>query len=116
MHDERKPVAVIGERELAMGMRLIGFEETFISTGVQGARDLGKLVESGKYSMILASQELRRHLSTQSRTTLERTLEPLVVFLPTPGSEEEGGESVNALAKRVLGISIDNLSSTSMVH
>ena len=115
MHDDRKPVAVIGERELAIGMRLIGFQDTFVSTGTSGARELAHLAESGKYSMILASQEIRRHLSGQARAALERTLEPLVVFLPTPGSEEEG-ESVNALAKRVLGISIDNLSSTSMVH
>ena len=100
-----------------MGMRLIGFQETFIHTGIEGARELTKMVESGKYSMILASQELRRHLSTQSKAALERTLEPLVVFLPTPGSEEEG-ESVNALAKRVLGISIDTMGSTStkLVH
>lgn len=109
MAEVKKPVAVIGARELAMGMRLIGIRDTFIGVDTDGAKELLKLVDGGRFSMILADQQLRKHLSEHSKTMLEKTLEPLVVFLPTPGSEEEG-ESVDALAKRVLGVSIDNLS------
>lgn len=109
MQDGKKPIAVVGERELVIGFRLIGLRDTFLATGGQGAKQLTSLAESGKYSMILASESLKPSLSAASRSTYERILDPLVVFLPTPGAVEEG-ESVSALAKRVLGISIENLS------
>lgn len=108
MHEGRKPIAVIGERELVIGLRLIGLRDTFIGSSEAGANELVSLVKSGKYSLILASEELRPFLSAQARTAFERTLDPLVVFLPTPGTGEEE-ESVSALAKRVLGISVENL-------
>jgi V/A-type H+-transporting ATPase subunit F len=106
--EARRPIAVIGERELVMGMRLIGLNDTFVGTGTEGAKELQRLAESAKYSMILASQELMTYIPATTRATLERTIDPLVVFLPTPGEEEEI-ESLDALAKRVLGISIANV-------
>lgn len=113
MQDGKKPIAVVGERELVIGFRLIGLRDTFVASGAQGAKQLTTLAESGKYSMVLASETLRASLSAQSRSIFERILDPLVVFLPTPGAQEEG-ESVSALAKRVLGISIENLSATKL--
>lgn len=113
MHDTRKPIAVIGERELVIGFRLIGLRDTFVGLGTVGAKQLVGLVEGGQYSIILASESLRSALPVSVRASLEKTLDPLVVFLPTPGAEEEG-ESVSALAKRVLGISIENLSATQL--
>lgn len=108
MYEGRKPIAVIGERELVIGLRLIGLRDTFISSGKAGAAELVKLARSGKFSLVLASEGLRPFLSPQTRASFERTLDPLVVFLPTPGTVEEG-ESVSALAKRVLGVSVENL-------
>jgi len=104
----RKPIAVIGEREMVIGLRLIGLRDTFIASQKEGASELIKLVRSGKFSLILASEGLRPYLSSQVRASFERTLDPLVVFLPTPGTVEEG-ESVSALAKRVLGVSVESL-------
>jgi vacuolar-type H+-ATPase subunit F/Vma7 len=44
-------------------------------------------------------------LPISQRNHADASLAPLVVFVPTPGGESEV-ESINALAKRVLGVTL----------
>ncbi len=97
-------IAVIGERELVMGYRLLGIEDTFIVENNEDASNkMDDLFTSKKFKMIIASQFIRDSLSSLLKTKIESSIEPLVIFMPSlAGSIQE--ESIASLAKRVLGI------------
>ena len=97
--------AVLGERELAIGFRLIGLQDVVEVNAENAAREFQRVVSSGKYSLVIASQSVRRALSEPQRQVAEASLRPLVVFVPPPSGEYEV-ESIDALAKRVLGVSL----------
>lgn len=98
--------AVVGERELAIGFRLIGFQDVFEITPQNAQREFQRLVTSDDYSLVIASQSIRSHLTESQRAHADSALKPLVVFVPTPGSPVAEGEGIDALAKRVLGVSL----------
>lgn len=106
-HPESKgTIAVIGERELVIGYRLLGIDETFIVNGSdESLKTMENLFFSHKYSMIIASQFIRDHLPSLFRKKVEASIEPLVLFMPLlKGNIQE--ESISSLARRVLGINI----------
>ncbi len=106
-HPESKgTIAVIGERELVIGYRLLGIDETFIVNGSdESLKTMENLFFSHKYSMIIASQFIRGHLPSLFRKKVEASIEPLVLFMPLlKGNIQE--ESISSLARRVLGINI----------
>jgi vacuolar-type H+-ATPase subunit F/Vma7 len=96
---------VLGERELAIGFRLIGLPDVVEITPATAAAEFQKAYQSGRYNLIIASQSIKSKLSETQRFAADSSLKPLVVFVPTPQGEFEV-ESLNALAKRVLGVSL----------
>jgi|GEM_PF-138088 len=98
-------IAVVGEREVVLGYRLLGVEDTFVVGKEEAQRTLLELLESGKYGLIIVSENLRRGLTTSTKEKLDSSIVPLVIFLPSPYSVESE-ESLSALAKRVLGVDI----------
>jgi V/A-type H+-transporting ATPase subunit F len=102
-----RKIAVLGERELVMGYRLLGIDDTFaMSTDyIEVNKTLQRLMSSKEFALIIASDSVRNALSEGFRESVETSIEPLVLFLPAfQGNIEE--ESISSLAKRVLGISI----------
>jgi V/A-type H+/Na+-transporting ATPase subunit F len=97
--------AVIGERELAIGFRLIGLQNVIEVTPTMASAEFQKLMARDDINLIVASEGVRRRLSDNQRIQAEGSLQPLVVFVPSPTGEYEV-ESLAALAKRVLGVSI----------
>jgi V/A-type H+/Na+-transporting ATPase subunit F len=97
--------AVIGERELAIGFRLIGLQNVIEVTPTTASAEFQKLMARDDINLIVASEGVRRRLSDNQRIQAEGSLQPLVVFVPSPTGEYEV-ESLAALAKRVLGVSI----------
>lgn len=98
-------IAVVGERELAIGYSLLGIEDTFVVSGEDAGKIVQDLYSSGKFSLIIASDAVRNALPAVFRKKIEASIEPLVLFMPAmEGNIQE--ESIAALAKRVLGISI----------
>jgi V/A-type H+/Na+-transporting ATPase subunit F len=97
--------AVIGERELAIGFRLIGLQDVVEVTPATASAEFQKLLNREDVSLVVASEGVRRRLSENQRVYAEGSLHPLVVFVPSPTGEYEV-ESLAALAKRVLGISL----------
>jgi V/A-type H+/Na+-transporting ATPase subunit F len=98
-------IAVAGERELVIGYRLLGIEDTFVVSGEEASKTIQDLYRSGKFSLIIASDSVRNVLPAIFRKKIEASIEPLVLFMPAmQGNIQE--ESIAALAKRVLGISI----------
>ena len=98
-------IAVIGERELVIGYRLLGIDDTFIVSGEDASKTIQELFSSGNFSLIIASDNVRNSLPAVFRKKIEASIEPLVLFMPSlEGNIQE--ESIAVLAKRVLGISI----------
>ncbi|HKV90081.1 MAG TPA: V-type ATP synthase subunit F [Thermoplasmata archaeon] len=96
---------VLGERELAIGFRLIGMKDVVEVTPETSGREFQKVMTSGQFSLVVASQSVRKSLTEAQRAAAEASLTPLVVFVPPPSGEYEV-ESVEALAKRVLGVTL----------
>jgi len=96
---------VLGERELAIGFRLIGFPHVVEVTPETAVAEFQKAMAGDEYSLVIASQSIRPRLSEPQRLHADSTLRPLVVFVPTPAGEYEV-ESINDLAKRILGVTL----------
>ncbi|MCI4357486.1 MAG: hypothetical protein L3J95_03845 [Thermoplasmata archaeon] len=96
---------VLGERELATGFRLIGMQDVVEIGPETGAREFQRVMADGRYGLVIASQSVRRLLTDAQRQHAEASLKPLVVFVPPPNGEYEV-ESLDKLAKRVLGVSL----------
>lgn len=96
---------VLGERELAIGFRLIGLKDVIEVTPETSVSEFQRVMAPGQYNLVIASQSIRRRLSDAQRANADASLTPLVVFVPTPSGEFEV-ESINALAKRVLGVTL----------
>ena len=96
---------VLGERELAIGFRLIGFQNVIEVTPENSLREFQRAVTDDQYSLVIASQSIRPRLSEAQRAHADGTLRPLVVFVPTPTGEYEV-EGINELAKRILGVTL----------
>src|SRR5580693_8557743 len=96
---------VLGEGELAIGFRLIGMKDVVEVTPETAGHEFQKAMTGGKYGLVVASQSVRKSLTDAQRSAAEASLAPLVVFVPGPTGEYEV-ESVEALAKRILGVTL----------
>lgn len=98
-------IAVVGDRELVIGYRLLGIDDTYIAVEEETADVMQKLFYSNEFGLIVASQSVRHELSPAFRAKVEASIEPLVVFMPSLG-EGVKEESISDLARRVLGVDI----------
>jgi V/A-type H+/Na+-transporting ATPase subunit F len=96
---------VLGERELAIGFRLIGLKDVVEVTPETSVSEFQRVMSDANYNLVIASQSIRPRLSEAQRAYADACLAPLVVFVPTPTGDFEV-ESINALAKRVLGVTL----------
>jgi V/A-type H+-transporting ATPase subunit F len=104
---ETERIAVIGERDVALGFKLVGIKDAFIEEGASAVALLREILEKKEYGLVIVSNTLLEHMDTQTLRAAETSLKPIVVFLPV--KEEENKESVEQLAKRVLGVNIQML-------
>ena len=95
---------VVGERELAIGFRLIGLKDVVEVTPATAVAEFQKAMNGG-FALVVATQSIRAQLSDAQRNAADASLHPLVVFVPTPTGDFEV-ESIDALAKRVLGVTL----------
>jgi len=103
--DEPRRTVVLGERELAIGFRLIGLTDVREVTPENSVSEFERAMSSGEFNLVIASQSIRARLSDQARLHADASIRPLVVFVPTPAGDYEV-ESINTLAKRVLGVTL----------
>lgn len=97
-------IAVIGERELTLGFRLLGVTNAFVAEGEKGAEKFNELFRSGNFTFLMISESLKRFMDRRTLDLIETSTVPLVVFVPLPGGGDE--ESIEKFAKRVLGVDI----------
>jgi len=104
--DAPRRTVVLGERELAIGFRLIGLSDVVEVTPRTAQTEFQRVVADPTTSLVIASQSVRATLSETQRFHAENSLHPLVVFVPAPTGEYEV-ESISMLAKRILGVSLN---------
>ena len=97
---------VLGERELAIGFRLIGMKDVVEVTPETAVAEFQKAISDDRFSLLVASQSIRPRLNEHQRAVADASLRPLVVFVPTPSGEDDKTESISGLAKRVLGVTL----------
>jgi V/A-type H+/Na+-transporting ATPase subunit F len=98
-------IAVVGEKELVLGYRLLGVEDAVQATREDAQKAIMELFNSGKYGLIIVGSEARKGISPATMEKLEASIVPLVVFMPsTQATVQE--ESLSRLAKRVLGVDL----------
>ena len=101
-------LAIVGDRELVIGYRLIGIDDTFITSDEDAVKKIQDLYSSGEFGLIIASDSVRSQLSSKFLSEVEGSIEPLVLFMPSQQeTTAEDEESIAALAKRVLGINME---------
>ncbi len=101
-------LAIVGDRELVIGYRLIGIDDTFIVDDEKANKKIQELYSSGEFGLIIASDTVRTKIPSKFLSEIEGSIEPLVLFLPPlKETTEEDKESIAALAKRILGINIE---------
>jgi V/A-type H+/Na+-transporting ATPase subunit F len=96
---------VLGERQLTIGFQLIGMSDVMEVTPETAAAKFQEAMTKGEYSLLIASESIKASLNETQRLNAEASLKPLVVFVPTPTGEYEI-ESIDQLAKRILGVSL----------
>ncbi len=97
-------IAVVGERELVLGFRLLGMVDVFPAEGAEAVDKFRELYDAGRHSFIMLSENVRKHMDARTVDLVNTSTTPLVVFVPLPGGSEE--ESIEKFAKRVLGVEI----------
>ena len=105
--DASGKIAIVGDRELVIGYRLIGIDDTFIIDNEDASKKVQELYSSGNFGLIIASDSLRNKLPTKFLSQIEESIEPLVLFMPSHKESNEEEESIASLAKRILGIKIE---------
>ncbi len=98
-------IAVVGDRELVIGYRLLGIDDTYVANAEEAAQVMQKLFYSNEFSLIVASKSVRSALSQAFRAKVQASIEPLVIFMPSL-QEDVKEESISDLARRVLGVDI----------
>jgi len=98
-------IAIVGDRELVIGYRLNGIDDTFLVGEEDASKKIQELYSSNEFGLIIASESVRGKLASGFLSQIERSIEPLVIFMPAQ-KESVHEESISALAKRVLGIGI----------
>ena len=64
--DSSGRLAVVGDRELVIGYRLIGIDDTFIVSNEDDAsKKIQELYSSGEFGLIIASNSMRAKLSSK---------------------------------------------------
>lgn len=99
-------IAVVGARELVLGYRLLGVEDTVVAEDQSAQKVVLDLFNSNKHGLIIVGNEVRKTLSRSARERLESSVIPLVVFMPSLTAKEAEEESLSLLARRVLGVDL----------
>jgi V/A-type H+/Na+-transporting ATPase subunit F len=99
-------IAVVGDRELVLGYRLLGVEDAYITTKEDAQKTMMDLFNANDHGLIIAGNDVRKALSSSAREKLESSIIPLVVFMPPVDSAAGQEESLAILARRVLGVDL----------
>lgn len=98
-------IAVIAERYVALGFKLVGISDVFIEGGDSAVSLLSDIMNKKEFNLVMVEDKIQKSMSSAMLRSVKISIDPLVVFIPSPSSKVPI-ESVESLAKRVLGVDI----------
>jgi V/A-type H+-transporting ATPase subunit F len=98
-------IAVIGERELVLGFKLLGIRNVFIASDKDVKEIFIKLMISKSYDLMLLSEDAKDVFDGKTLYLAESSLKPIVIFIPSLIAHENY-EPLEVLVKRILGVEI----------
>ncbi len=105
-------IAVIGDRETAIGFRLAGVRDTYEveHDGVEVVRLLDKLVRDGA-TIILITERLAAESHVRARIReingTKREVTPIIIEIPDKkGPTGEGAAEIELLIRRAVGVAL----------
>ncbi len=105
---EFKKIVFIGDRRDALGLKLAGIDNSIDLTGKEALNEVIKLIKSKEYNLIIAEESIKGYADQNELSTINLSIDPLVLLIPSQ-EVEENKESLESLAKRVLGVDITKL-------
>ena len=77
-------------------------------TGKEALNEVIKLIKSKEYNLIIAEEGIKEYADQNELSIINLSVDPLVLLIPSQ-EVEESKESLESLAKRVLGVDITKL-------
>lgn len=105
---EFKRIVFIGDRRDSLGLKLAGIDNSMYLTGKEALNEVIKLIKSKEYNLIIAEESIKDYADQNEMNTINLSVDPLVLLIPSH-EVEESKESLESLAKRVLGVDITKL-------
>ena len=105
---EFKKIVFIGDRRDSLGLKLAGIDNSMDLTGKEALNEVIKLIKSKEYNLIIAEESIKEYADQNELSIINLSVDPLVLLIPSQ-EVEESKESLESLAKRVLGVDITKL-------
>ena len=105
---EFKKIVFIGDRRDGLGLKLAGIDNSMDLTGKEALNEVIKLIKNKEYNLIIAEESIKEYADQNELSTINLSVDPLVLLIPSQEAEESK-ESLESLAKRVLGVDITKL-------
>ena len=102
---EFKKIVFIGDRRDALGLKLAGIDNSIDLTGKEALNEVIKLIKSKEYNLIITEENIKQHANQNELMMINSSVDPLVLLIPNENLEL-GKESIEGLARRVLGVDI----------
>ncbi|MCL4396777.1 hypothetical protein M1494_00290 [Candidatus Parvarchaeota archaeon] len=105
---EFKKIVFVGDRQDALGLKLAGIDNSMDLTGKEALNEVIKLIKSKEYNLIIAEESIKEYADQNELSAINLSVDPLVLLIPSQEAEESK-ESLESLAKKVLGVDITKL-------
>ncbi|EFD92342.1 MAG: Vacuolar H+transporting two-sector ATPase F subunit [Candidatus Parvarchaeum acidophilus ARMAN-5] len=105
---EFKKIVFVGNREDSLGLQLAGIDKVIPASGNKALEEVIKLIKGKEYNLIIAEEDIKEYANQNESNIINTSVDPLVLLIPSK-EMEENGESLESLAKRVLGVDITKL-------
>ena len=99
-NSDESGTAVVGDRELVIGYRLLGVEDAFITGPDEAAKKVMDLFNSSEYGLDNRGRHRQEGALADDEGELSSSIIPLVVFLPSIGETQAAEELISRLARR----------------
>ena len=102
---EFKNIVFVGDRRDSLGLKLVGIDNSMTLAGKDALKEVIKLIKSKEYNLIIAEESIKDFADQDEINAINLSVDPLVLLIPS-NEVEENRESLESLAKRVLGVDI----------
>lgn len=100
MEEDKKSIAVIGEREFTIGFELAGIQKTYGKENYQ--EQIQELIEKDDLGIIVAEKSDLEELPNRIRKDVNESVDPVVV----PLSEKAEDSQLQDKIRKVIGVDL----------